>query len=411
MRTRTWCVAATLACLPTLVAAQTVLSEADALAKLSADSPRVREIRSGVDVTRAEALAPGRWPNPRFTFNRESVAGVTENMFMVAQPLPITGRRGLEVDAASALVAASEQRADEAVRQVRAALRRAYTDLVGAQLRATEMIASRDRLRGLADVLGRREAAGEAAGYDRLRAEREVIEIEADLTAARADRARAQAALAAFFAPTTNPSTLVAAVPQAGVPRQPLPTVEELVAHAESRVPELSALKHEQQSASLAMDAAGRRPIPEPEVVAGTKSSSVARGNVGDVGTVFSIHIAIPLFDQSKPEQALAQARRAQAEARIAAFQAVLHADVAALRTIVLERRQAADSYRASTATSAAQLERIAQVSYDAGERSILELVDAYRNSGSTRLRQVALDAAVRHAEIELELVSGWEIR
>ena len=62
-------------------------------------------------------------------------------------------------------------------------------------------MASRDRLRGLAEVLARREAAGEAAGYDRLRAEREVMEIEADLSAARADRARAQAALAAFFAP------------------------------------------------------------------------------------------------------------------------------------------------------------------------------------------------------------------
>src|SRR6185436_4196858 len=120
-------------------------------------------------------LAAGRWPNPRFTFNRESVAGVTENMFMVTQPLPITGRRSLEVDAASAAVAASAQRAAEAVRQVRAALRRAYADLVAAQLRATEMTASRDRLGGLADVLGRREAAGESAGYDRLRAEREVI--------------------------------------------------------------------------------------------------------------------------------------------------------------------------------------------------------------------------------------------
>ena len=255
------------------------------------------------------------------------------------------------------------------------------------------MTASRDRLRGLAEVLGRREAAGEAAGYDRLRAEREVIEIEADLTAARADRARAQAALAAFFAPTTDPATLVAAVPPAGIPRQALPTAEELVAHAESQLPELSALKHEQESASLAISAAGRRPIPEPEIVAGTKSSNVAGG---DVGTVFSVHVTIPLFDHAKPEQTLAQARRAQADARIAAFQAVLHADVAALRTIVLERRQAADSYRTSTATSAAQLERIAQVSYDAGERSILELVDAYRNSGSTRLRQVALDVAVR---------------
>jgi hypothetical protein len=74
MRTRTWCVAAALACLPTLVAAQTVLSEAVALARLSAESPRVREIRSGVDVARAEALGAARWPNPRVTFNRESVA-------------------------------------------------------------------------------------------------------------------------------------------------------------------------------------------------------------------------------------------------------------------------------------------------------------------------------------------------
>ena len=284
---------------------------------------------------------------------------------MVAQPLPITGRRGLEVDAASALVAASEQRADEAVRQVRAALRRAYADLVGAQLRATEMTASRDRLRGLADVLGRREAAGEAAGYDRLRAEREVIEIEADLTAARADRARAQAALAAFFAPTTDPATLVAAVPQAGVPQQPLPQskswwLTRRVSFRSCRRSSTSRNPPHWQS-----DAAGRRPIPEPEVVAGTKSSNVARAAMWERSSASTS--PIPLFDQAKPEQALAQARRAQAEARIAAFQAVLHADVAALRTIVLERRQAADSYRASTATSAAQLERIAQVSYDAG--------------------------------------------
>jgi len=407
MRTRIWCAAAALACFPTLVAAQTVLTEADALARLSDNSPRVREIRSGVDVARAEALAASRWPNPRFTFNRESVVGVTENMFMLAQTLPVTGRRGSEIDAATALVAASEQRADGAVRQIRAAVRRAYADLVGAQLRETETTASRDRLRGLAETLGRREAAGESAGYDRLRAEREVIEMEADLAAARADRARAQASLAAFFAPGTEPTTLNAAPSPLRTPR-PLPPVEELVAHAESLLPELMALKREQESAAFAIRAAGRQPIPEPEIVAGTKSSNAAGG---DVGYVFSVHVAVPIFDRAQPEQALAQARRAQADARLAAFQATLHAEVVALRTIVLERRQAADAYRASTATSAPQLERIAQVSYDAGERSILELVDAYRNSGSTRLRQLALDAAVRHAEIELEHVSGWEIR
>jgi cobalt-zinc-cadmium efflux system outer membrane protein len=78
---------------------------------------------------------------------------------------------------------------------------------------------------------------------------------------------------------------------------------------------------------------------------------------------------------------------------------------------LVDERREVADRYRATSTTSAAELERIAQVSYDAGERGILELLDAYRSGAASRTRQAVLDAAVRRAEIELEFVSGWEIQ
>jgi cobalt-zinc-cadmium efflux system outer membrane protein len=406
MRTRTWCVAAALVFLPRLLAAQTVLSEADALARLSADSPRVRAIRAGVDVARADVLAAGRWPNPRVTYNRESVAGVTENMFLVTQALPVTGRRGLDVDAATALVAASERRADQEVRQVRAALRSAYADLVSAQVREAEIARARDRLRGLNDILARRESAGDAAGYDRLRAEREAMDVDAEWSAARAERARAQAGLAGFFAASGEITSLAAVVPQPAA-RPALPGVEALVAHAETTLPELAALRQEIASAEFAAQAAGRRPIPEPEVVAGTKSSNVAGG---DIGGVFSVHVTLPLFDRAKPENAQAEARRVQAAARVEAFEQVLRAQITALRAIVLERQQAADAYRASTATSAS-LERIAQVSYDAGERGILDLLDAYRTGAAARTRQALLDAAARQAEIELELVSGWEIR
>lgn len=406
MRTRTWCVAAALVCLPRLAVAQSALSEADALARLSADSPRVRAIRSAVDVARAEVTAAARWPNPRVTYNREAVAGVTENMFLVTQPLPITGRRGLDVDAASALVAASQLRADEGLRQARAALRAAYADLAAAQIRESEILASRDRLRDLAGILARREAAGDAAGYDRLRAEREVMDLDAELGAARADRARAQGGLAEFFDSSTDVMSLVAA--DAPPPRSQLPSVDELLTRAQTTLPEIAAVKQEIASADFAKEAAGRRVIPEPEIVAGTKSSNVAGG---DVGSVFSIHLAVPLFDRAKAEHALADARRAQAEARLAALQAPLRARILALRAIVNERRQAADGYRAATPANVDELERIARVSYDAGERGILELLDAYRNSSAARIRQTALDNAARHAELELELVSGWEIR
>src|SRR5204862_7984497 len=186
-------------------------TEADALARLSVESPRVRAIRAGVDIVRAEALSARRWPNPRITIDRESVAGVTEYLAMVAQPLPITGRRRLEIDAASALVDASTKRTDDLLRRARADLRLAFAQLVAAQAREQSLTSARDRLRELADILARRENAGDAAGFDRLRAERDVSDLDADVATAATDRARAQAAIAGFFADAVDPSRIVAA--------------------------------------------------------------------------------------------------------------------------------------------------------------------------------------------------------
>src|SRR5258705_44464 len=84
------------------VDAQTVPTETDGIAKLSADSRRVRAIRSGIEVARAEVLAASRWPNPRLYVGRESVAGVSEVITSVLQPLPITGQRRFEIQLAFA---------------------------------------------------------------------------------------------------------------------------------------------------------------------------------------------------------------------------------------------------------------------------------------------------------------------
>ena len=80
--------------LPSTVGAQSVrLTEADALARFSPESPRVRALRSDIEVAKADVMAANRWPNPRETYDRESVAGVREDMFMVSQTFPLTGRR------------------------------------------------------------------------------------------------------------------------------------------------------------------------------------------------------------------------------------------------------------------------------------------------------------------------------
>ena len=393
------------ALLPAGAGAQSLsLTESQALARLSAESPRVQAVRAAVDIVRADALAAGRLPNPRVTFNREAVAGIAEHMVMVSQVLPVTGRRRLDMSAASARVDAAASRAEDQVRRLRADLRLSFTDLRVAQTRERELTRSRDRLRDLAEVLGRREAAGEAAGFDRLRADREAIDVEADRAAAATERARAQAMLVSFF--PTAPDGVVEAVTAERLPMM-LPSLEELIARAEASRPNLIGLRHELEGAALAERAAGRRAIPEPEVVAGTKSSNAG---TGDIGTVVSVRVSVPLFDRARPERAAAQARAAQVRADTEVLRLTLRAQIAGWRDALVARRDSAARFRTAVTANAEQIERIAQVSYEAGERGILELLDAYRVGASARVRQATLDAAVREAEIELEFVSGWEI-
>jgi cobalt-zinc-cadmium efflux system outer membrane protein len=392
--------------LPLSASAQSLsMTEADVLARVSADSPRVRAIRAATDVVRAESLSARRWPNPRLTVDRESVAGVTEYLTMIGQPLPITGRRGLEIRSADALADASAARTDDVLRRARADVRFAYAQLVAAQTRERALTEARERLRDLAGILARRESAGDAAGFDRLRAEREVSDVDADLSAASTERARAQATIASYFADRVDPSRIVAS--SASGSSDPVPGVDALVERALSVRGELVALNKERDAARFAADAASRRRIPEPEIIAGTKSSTVGGG---DIGSVVTVQATLPLFDRGKPERALAEARAKQAEAQADAVRAALRSDIAALHAAVLERRETAARYRTSAVNGASEIERVARVSYDAGERGILELLDAYRAGSSARARQAALDLAARQAEVELEFVSGWEI-
>ena len=392
--------------LPAGAGAQTLsFTESQALAQLAPENPRVQAILAGVELARADVLGAARLPNPKVTFNREAVAGIAENMVMVSQVLPVTGRRKLEISAASARVDATASRADARIRRLRADLRLAFTDLWVAQTLERELSRSRDRLEQLADVLATREAEGDAAGFDRLRAEREVLEVDTDRAAAASDRARAQAVLASFFATPGNGATIEAVRPE--TQRSPLPGVDELAARAETTRGDLIAFQRDIDAAGFAERAAGRRLLPDPEVVVGTKSSNAGRG---EVGGIVSVHVNVPLFDRARPEYAAARASELQARAEAETFRRTMRAEIAAWRAAVVERRDISDRYRSRVSTSADEIERIAQVSYDAGERGILELLDAYRTAGSARLRQVRLEAAVREAEIELEFVSGWEI-
>jgi cobalt-zinc-cadmium efflux system outer membrane protein len=406
MRTLVLCAVVAAACIPRIAIAQTApLTEADALNRLSADSPRVRAITAAIEVVRADVLAASRFPNPRVLWDRESVLGSTEHIVTVAQSIPVSGRRRFERLAAELLVSAESGRADDAMRRARADLRLAYGDLAAAQARERALVTSVGRLRGLVAILVRREAAGDTAGFDRLRAERELAEVETRQADAVGLRLRAQATLSGFFAAPTDVAALQVVEPANVVTT--MPAVDALIDRALTTRGDLIALTKEHEAARFAQDAAGRRWIPEPEVIAGTKSSSVAGG---DIGSVISVQATVPLFDRAQPERAVAAARARQAAARAESLRQSIRAAIIGLYADLVSRQAAVARYRESALPSSESIARIAQVSYDAGERTILELLDALQTSSAATLREIELSQAARDTQIELEFISGWEL-
>ena len=382
--------------------AQTVLTEAEALARFSA-GVYAQATRAGAEVARAEEHRAGQWSNPILSFGREGAAGVTETITSVAQPLPVTGRLGLERREAVALALAVEGRADDVVRRARADLRLAYADVASAQGRETELAHTRERLTALVVALDRRVAAGDAAGFDRLRAEREVLEVDADLRIAAVERARAQGVLGALIGATAAENDFRVADLPATAPS--LPSVTALVTQARRARGDVQALVRDREAATFAAQAAGKRRFPEPEAFGGAKTSSA-----GGTGSVFGVQATLPLFNRGAADRAVAEARIRQADQRLALSEQALAAQVASAHAASELRHAAAVEYRGAATRTADDLERIARVAYDAGERGILELVDAHRLASQARLRQVALDLAARQADIELEYVSGWEV-
>jgi cobalt-zinc-cadmium efflux system outer membrane protein len=352
-------------------------------------------LRAEVDLARADALVAGRVPNPRLTVSREAAAGVTESFLLVSQSLPITGRRGMQIDSAAERVRASELRADDMQRRLRAEVRRAFVDLSVLEGRERELNSALQSLQSLAETLSRREKAGDAAGFDRLRAERGRWTSPPRW---RGPRRRAwPGALASFFFPDSPRPRGAASAEQ-----PPLPSADDLRPGRKGTA-RSGAMDRDIEAARLAGRAAGRSVVPETEIVGGLKTS----GAVDDrYGSVLSVVASIPLFDRARPEKAQAAARELLATAERDRLRAEIASAVRGLRLSAQERRGTAESYRREAVPRSDELRRIAQVSYDAGERGILELLDAYRSAAPPA--RLWLGRRRRRADIDLEPRPPW---
>ncbi len=381
------------------------LTEERALERMRAEHPHLQALRLGVREIEADARERSVLLNPTAGYTREDTGLGVDDFLLVSQELPLRGRVGLLREAAARTGEAAGARAEAARLAFETRLRLAFTDLLLAQERAAALQTGVGDLGRLVGVLRAREREGEGSRFDRLRTEREVADVETDLTAAGIDRATAQARLASFLAPGTDPDGLSAvgrlldgaAVPSAGA----------LLTRALAQRQDYRALALGENRWTLERRAAERLRLPATAVTAGLKRSGVSRAR--ESGYVVGATLAIPLFNRGQQQVARAEAARARTGAEREALRTRIEGEVRAAHAEASRYRVLAERYRRESLEPAAELAGIAAAAYEEGEYGILELLDAHRVVLRARLRLLELSAAARRAAVNLDLAVGSE--
>lgn len=371
---------------------------------------RVAEAEAAL--SQAESVGAGAWPNPAVTWQRESAGsaprsapGITQDIFALSVPLVLSGRLGLEREAALGRAHAARARMARTRAELRYEAVQRFHAAVTASRRRAVLADSHAGLSKLSAVMTAREKAGDASGYERLRISLEAASVNDLFRGAAVDERRAQSDALALLGPAYT------RLPRFDTSReeapQPLLTnAKALFEQFEMRRADLRGLTLEVKAAETTRRAADRGWIPEPTAVGGLQLLDA--GQPGSTsGYVVGLEVPLPVFQRRQGEIARASARGALAEARRAALMREIVARLNAAVTEVVDRRARVELHRIEVLTPAERLQQIAVSAYRGGASDLLVLVDAERVAREARLAAIDHASALHDAETAVSLLAG----
>ena len=367
--------------------------------------PLVAALAPQVEAAFGRQIAARAYPNPSIEFlsgnNKPRITGPqtgNTSEVMLSQPLEWPDARNARIQSASQSLDVAKFSAQQSVNDV----------LSDVRLRALEWLIRQEEIRFLQDAVDLlnqiRERVtvkvntGEAAKYELIKADAEVLSALARLDAARAQSEATRMRLSQLVGITLDNEFSVKE-PRRSVPD--LQAAELTLQRLESTNPEIMQRASELNAAQFKLDE--QRALRKPAVEVRAKQSQDAELRNQQLGLMLNI----PLFDQRQGLVREAQANVTLARARLdgrryeiklqssAAYAALLAATrrVQALEGGVLKQAEAAVS--------------VSQAAYKFGERGILDTLDAQRVLRSVRsdITQARLEAF--SAAVELDRLSG----
>lgn len=344
----------------------------------------LRRSQSEARVREGEARQARAYPNPSLQATHEPLwrdgESQSETYLNLSQQLEWSGR---SARIASAQKSAQAARARTAVDSARLALQvaEAYVAAATAETRRRRLEQVTRVFRRADSSMAERKREGDASGYAVRRIRLERARYEQRLAAARLEAQTARRRLALLILPDEAPSVAAESLP-AAMPPPISPSTA--LRTALRRRPELHRWQSEVEAQKAARRAARQEAWPDPSLTAGYK-----RQSDGFEGVFLGVGIPLPFFDRN----------RGAAEAESARLRAAQAQQTLARREIRTEVRQAHAAYTSARRQTqllgdellrgADDLLRIAQTSYDEGEMSLVELLDAadaYREARLTTI-------------------------
>lgn len=368
----------------------------------------VRQIQARVELARADLIEARTWPNPELRVEREApdspADGPSETGIVLAQQFQLGGRRRLAREAGELGLAAAQSAAMVSRAEVRASVLDRYYTLLAAERTVVDLALYRDELTRLARIAGRRQAEGDLSGYESRRIAQLVRSTQVRLAIAQAEAATVRAELAGWITQEVPPLADHAAL----APPSPAPMAE-LEARLGLGVG-FQALARERDAAAASARAARRPMLPVTVGLGQKRFGSVTDGVAADDALVLEFSVPLPLFDRNQAAVARTAALAAEADARHAeaSFAASAHLQALWRQADLLSR--ASHDLREDGIAQAAELSRIALLSFEAGEMDLLGLIDALDTDLQVRERAVDLELRARLATIQLDRLTQGDM-
>ncbi|MEW5929718.1 MAG: TolC family protein, partial [Gemmatimonadota bacterium] len=378
---------------------------AEALRRLDGGSLELRLARGEVEAARARAVTAGTRPNPTAAVDREQLGGegsYHETVLSVGQALDLTGQRGARREAGRRDVAAAEARLAAERFRLGAEVRRAYLRASVLEVRLGTLEETGGVFRSVERAGANRLREGDISDYELRRLQTEAARYEVLLADTRLELLQAGRDLARLVGADSGVADdVLLPADTLGAPTAPAGmAVDSMLALARVR-PDVRAARAEVEAAAAQVEARRRGRRPNPTLSAGLKEQAG-----GLRGAVIGVSVPLPLSDRNQGPIAEAEAARALAETRLAL--ALRNAE-SETRGAWERRRSLAErlALRSGFQTRAAALLRSARVSYEEGEMTLVELLDAADAYRTAREAATTLLADYLLSVADLERATG----